>query len=113
MDWITVYITGKPGFKKEVLENLDKARFPHLPGAPENDSLCLVWIDEHASLRDFKMAIGSKIIFKYRLKFFPSLEKYYESLKNDREISFSPQEKALISEMLIRERPKRVYRHSA
>lgn len=113
MEWITVYIAGKPGFKEEVLQNLESACFPHMPGTQENDSLCLFWMDDRSSLRDFKKAIGSKTVFKYRLQFFPSLEKYFESIRSNREVSFTPQERALITEMSTRNGSKRMYKNSA
>ena len=113
MEWITLYIAGKAGFKKEVVHNLEDSKLNYMQGAPENDSLCLFWIDERTSLRDFKMAIGSKTVFKYRLQFFPSIEKYYESIRDKREVSFSPKEKALISEMSAWETSKRSYKNSA
>jgi len=113
MEWITVYIAGKPDFKEEVLRNLDKSNFPFMPGSAESDSLYLLWIDDRSSLRDLKKAIGSKTIFKYRLHFYPSLEKYFASLRKPKETPFSPQERALINEMSEWEINKRVFRFSA
>lgn len=113
MEWTTLYIAGKIGFKEEVLKNLESSKFPYLPGAPENDSVSLFWIDERSSLRDFKKAIGSKTVFKYRLQFFPSLEKYYESIRNNKAISFSPKEQALISEMSSKLPRNRLYKNTA
>ena len=113
MDWSTIYVNGKPGFKEEVLRNLEGSRFPYMPGTSENDSLMLFWIDERSSLRDFKKAIGSKTVFKYRLQFYPSIEKYYEVIRNSREVTFTPQERALISEMTAWQATKRAYKHSA
>ena len=113
MDWITLYIAGKPGFRQEVLENLDRSKFPYLPGTPENDSLCLFWMKDSSSLRDLKKAIGSKTVFKYRLNFFPSLEKYFESIRDKHEITFTPREQALISEMSTKETVRNQYRNSA
>jgi hypothetical protein len=113
LEWVTVYIAGKPGFKEEVLRNLGGSRFPFMPGTAENDSLCLFWMDERSALRDFKKAIGSKTVFKYRLHFYPSLEKYNEAIKTKSDASFSLQEKALIYKMSTWEATNRVYRHSA
>jgi len=113
MEWVTVYIAGKPGFKEEVLRNLEGSRFPFMPGTAENDSLYLFWMDERSSLRDFKKAIGSKTVFKYRLQFYPSLEKYNEAKKSNPETTFSKQEKDLIYKMSAWEATNRIYRHSA
>lgn len=113
MEWSMVYISGKPGFVEEVMKNLEGSRFPSMPGTSENDSLTLFWIDERSSLRDFKKAIGSKTIFKYRLHFYPSLEKYYESIRNKKEYTFTHQEKELIYKMSSLDGGKRQYRNSA
>lgn len=113
MEWITVYIAGKPGFKDEIIDSLEKSKFPYMPGTPENDSVCLFWMDERSTLRNFKKAIGSKMVFKYRLQFFASLEKYYESIRTKGEVQFSPQERALISEMTALETGKRKYKNTA
>ncbi len=86
---------------------------PHLPGSPESDSVCLVWVDERTSLRDLKKAIGSKTVFKYRLQFYPSIEKYYASLPKDSDVNFSTEQKALITEMSTREQIRNAYRRSA
>jgi hypothetical protein len=113
MEWITVYISGKPDFKEEVLRNLDKSNFPFMPGSAESDSLYLLWIDDRSSLRDLKKAIGSKTVFKYRLQFYPSLEKYFASLRKSKETTFSPQERALIKEMTKWDANSRLLRFSA
>lgn len=111
MEWTTIYIAGKPGFKDEVLENLERSNFPYMPGSPESDSLYLLWVDDRTALRDLKKAIGSKTVFKYRLNFYPSLEKYFESIRNKKkEIAFTPQEEALIQSMASNQLE---YRYSA
>jgi hypothetical protein len=84
-----------------------------MPGSSENESLILFWIDEKSPLKDFKKAIGSKIVFKYRLQFFPSLEKYHELIRSSREISFTPQEQSMINEMTQLEASKKAYKNSA
>lgn len=111
MEWTTIYIAGKPGFKDEVLENLERSNFPFMPGSPESDSLYLLWVDDCTSLRDLKKAIGSKTVFKYRLNFYSSLEKYFDSIRSrKKKITFTPQEEALIQSMA---NIHREYRYSA
>ena len=39
----------------------------------------LFWIEENTDLRTFREAIGSKLIWRYRLRFFTSLEDFIES----------------------------------
>lgn len=110
MSWNTIYITGKPGFKEEVLESLEGSDFPVMPGSTGNEQeASLFWIDDSLPLRDFKKAIGSKIVFKYRLQFFSSLE---ELQQQDKNTSFTPREVAMIREMNEWENTQD-YQHSA
>lgn len=100
MEWNTVYVTGKPEFEKDVVDNLKDSGFLFMEGTKEGD-LTLFWIDEKATLRDFKKAIGSKTVFKYRLKFFTSQEQFLEtSKKAGSDNNFTPQEQALIRKMI-------------
>ena len=84
MRWVTIYITGKEDFKDEVADKLEGSDLNYMPGYnggsgdPDLHS-DLYWIDEKVSLREFKEAIGSKLIWKYRLRFYTTLEAYLES----------------------------------
>lgn len=98
MSWNTIYITGKSGFKEEVLESLEDSDFPFMPGSTGNDQeVSLFWIDDSLPLRDFKKAIGSKVVFKYRLQFFSSLEELQR--EQEKNTSLTPREEAMIREM--------------
>lgn len=98
MSWNTLYIAGKEGFKEKVLESLEDSDLPIMPGSTGNDQdIILLWIDDSRSLRNLKKAIGSKIIFRYRLQFFNTLEEW-QRLK-DHVASFTDREEAMIREM--------------
>jgi hypothetical protein len=104
MGWITVYVTGKSDFREEVLKKLESSEVNFMPGytgpSAEADAHELYWLDETVALRKFKEAIGSKLIWKYRLQFFTSLEAFVESKKNDRQHQgFTPEEKDLLSRL--------------
>ena len=99
MNWITIYISGKPGFEKEVSENLEGSDFAFMPGSLEDNGLALYWINERADIRDFKKAIGSKTVFKYRLRFYSSVEEFVESQNNVKFSLFTKEEQALIKKM--------------
>jgi hypothetical protein len=99
MEWNTVYVTGKPDFEEDVVDNLKDAHFLFMEGTKEGD-LTLFWIDEKATLRDFKKAIGSKTVFKYRLQFYTSQEQFEETFKKASDTNFTPQEQALIKKMI-------------
>ena len=89
MGWITVYITGKADFREEVLKKLEGSNVNFMPGntgaSSDMDTHDLYWLDERVDIKDFKRAIGSKMIWKYRLTFFTSLEAFIESQKNIRQ----------------------------
>lgn len=100
MGWITVYITGKSDFREEVLKKLESSNVNFMPGytgaSADMDTHDLYWLDEKVDLRTFKEAIGSKLIWKYRLNFFTSLEAFIESQKNrNKEHEVSPEEDEL------------------
>ena len=97
MGWITIYITGKSDFKEEVLRQLEQSRFTFMPGSSEDRQLSLVWIDERADFREFKKAIGSKTIFKYRLRFYNNVEEFVESKNIKSRNRFTPQEESMIA----------------
>jgi hypothetical protein len=74
MSWITVYIRGNDGFQKHVLSQIENN---WLHGSEDvNHQLLLFWVRDLNELQDLKKAIGSKLIFKYRLRFFDNLEKF-------------------------------------
>jgi len=98
MNWVTIYISGKEGFREDILKNLKDSDFSFMQGYSEANDLALYWIDEKANLRDFKKAIGGKTVFKYRLHFFTSVEEFVES-KNSKSNSFTKEEQALIKKM--------------
>lgn len=85
MGWVTVYIRGKSGFKTEIRNHLHSSDFAYMPGFASEKGLALYWIRDNADLREFKKAIGSKLIFKYRLRFYPTVEEFVESKHNSQE----------------------------
>lgn len=84
MGWVTVYIRGKSGFKPDVLRHLESARVSFLPGFANEKGVDLYWIPEDLTIRDFKKAIGAKTVFKYRLRFYASVEEFVETKFNSR-----------------------------
>jgi hypothetical protein len=100
MNWNTIYITGKSGFEKEVLHNLENSTVNFMPGSmSELDNFSLFWISDKTSLRSFKKAIGGKTVFKYRLTFYCSLEELNQIQENSQTEKFTPQEESMIREM--------------
>lgn len=101
MNWTTLYIAGKGDFREEVLKRLENSRLDFMPGYLEGTrgrQVCeLYWVDESLSLREFKEAIGGKLIWKYRLRFFARLEDATEQQSGD--VIFNPEEQSMVNAM--------------
>ncbi len=117
MGWSTLYAHGKPGFEQEVLNQLEHSSIGFMPGSMgSEENIALYWVDEHTNIRDFKKAVGSKLVLKYRIRFFDSLEslqQYQESrLATD---MFNDQDAAFIRQVVSWEEshPNHHYKHSA
>jgi hypothetical protein len=80
MNWKPVYIVGKQGFEKAVFDALQYSGISFMPGYLHDElqqgEHALFWIDESMTLRDFKQAITSKVVFRYRLRVFEELEDF-------------------------------------
>jgi hypothetical protein len=103
MQWVTIYITGKDDFREEVSKRLESSDLKYMPGYNGGSAETfsdMYWIDERVDLREFKEAIGSKLIWKYRLRFFTSLEAFIESQNKTQKADFSAEERALLAEMV-------------
>ena len=77
MDWITLYVTGREGFKPVVLVRL-KGVILHGSSQPDQDVL-MVWAKGKRSLRSIKLVIGAETIFRYRLQFFTDLNEHLKT----------------------------------
>jgi hypothetical protein len=116
MGWTTLYITGKSDFREEVREKLEDSDLELMPGytgtfSSDEEVHDLYWVDEKINLRAFKEAIGSKLIWKYRLQFYPSLEAFIESQNKAKSADLTPEDLALLAQMkaAARQRKRPVY----
>jgi len=102
MNWTTLYIGGRTDFREEVLRKLENSRIDFMPGYMEGNygrQVCeLYWIDETLSLRDFKDAIGGKLIWKYRLRFYTKLEEA-TTISDHSDMNFTPEEQSILNAM--------------
>ena len=103
IQWVTLYLTGNEDFRKEVREAMDRTELKFMPGfvetQPTGVTHDLYWVDALTPLRQLKEAIGAKLIWKYRLKFYCSLEDYMKASAPSEESGFNEGERRLISEM--------------
>jgi hypothetical protein len=98
----TIYIVGNPGFVELHQKRLDdSSRF--LRGQvtveiPEKE-VQLLWVHGKAELKKLKKAIGSELIWKYRLRFYYELEEFTD--QQDEKVEMSAEEKALMKKMML------------
>jgi hypothetical protein len=83
MNWTTIYITGRPNFQAEVRKKLGNTDLDFMPGYIDNTTTNikhdLYWLSDQTTMREMKEAIGSTLVWKYRLKFFTDLEAFLNS----------------------------------
>lgn len=94
MNWVTIYIRGRAGFKDEVRRKLEYSRLEYMPGnsgdyarAKTHD---LYWLAEGTELREMKKVIGAKLVWKYRLRFYDNLEDFIASEHAGRKVRRLP-----------------------
>jgi hypothetical protein len=104
MNWNTVYLTGRADFREDVRRKLDHSHLNYMPGYIDNSMSRvmhdLFWLDESINLRTFKEAIGSKLILKYRLRFFTNLEEFVQSQNQTHDEPLTKEELEMIAAML-------------
>ena len=104
MGWLTVYVTGKSDFQAEVRKKLLGSDINYMPGytgaSADVATHDLYWLDETVNIREFKEAIGSKLVWKYRLNFFTSLEAFIEAQNAGRKaLEFTAEDDVLLARM--------------
>jgi hypothetical protein len=102
MNWKTVYVSGRHGFREELDKRVYESDLRVMPGATGEGTpdQALYWLDDRTPLRDFKEAIGGKMIWRYRLRFFESIEDFLDTrLRKADDPGFTEREIALIDSM--------------
>lgn len=102
MSWMTLYITGKGDFRQDVRRKLEHSSIPSMPGYMDytpDQPADLYWLDGTVPLRQIKETIGSKLIFKYRLRFYHTLEAFMASRNTQSGEELTMRERQMITEM--------------
>jgi hypothetical protein len=103
MNWTTLYITGRSDFRADVMEKLQSGRLDVMPGYLERAGgqgfYDLYWMNESLSLREVKEAIGSKLIWKFRLRFFTDLEDFFGTKEKTELAHFTKEEQNILEDM--------------
>ena len=98
----TIYIVGNPGFVELHRKRLDdSSRF--LRGQvtveiPEKE-VQLFWVHDKSELKKLKKAIGSELIWKYRLRFYFELEEFTD--QPEEKVELSADEKKLMKKVML------------
>ena len=103
MSWTTIYITGRSDFREEIRKKLEHSDQRYMPGFIESPGDIIMhdlyWLDGRTDLRTFKEAIGGKLIWKHRLRFYKTLEAFLQSQQEKSGTEFSSREQEMIAEM--------------
>lgn len=82
----TLYIKGIKKYKISLIKGLNKSNLiegtDYIQGLSGTD-FALYWLRDDLSLRDFKLAIGAKYVFKHRMRFFNTVEEMNPVTDND------------------------------
>ena len=95
INWTNLYIKGRTGFCEEMIMQLESSNIPFMQGyfydtTPTSEDHEMIWVDESVSLRDIKLAIGGKLIWKYRLQFYSNLNEFMKSMEPELSENQSP-----------------------
>lgn len=85
----TIYIKGIKKYKASLIKGLAKSNLiegvDYIQGLAGDDH-ALYWLNENLTLREFKLAIGAKFVFKHRMRFFNTIEEM-NPIKHEDELS--------------------------
>jgi hypothetical protein len=99
----TIYITGIKKYQISVIMGLEKSDLKegidYIQGLNGED-FALVWIDDQLNLKEFKKAIGSKFVWKHRMRFFENIDDM-KPKKSDNELTDS--DRSLMERILRKE----------
>lgn len=101
--WEMIYISGKPGFINNLFKQLQNADIPTLPGNTEGSQIAAIWVLKGTDLRKLKIALGSKFVFKHRLRFFQSYSDLTGIEEPKPQQNFTKNEREMIRKMIARE----------
>lgn len=96
MNRSVIYINGRNGFEKVLRDRLDDS---WLSSTDSKKNLVIFWLDANTNLIDLKRAIGSNIIFKYKIQFSADPDKTRNTEQVKPAIQLTVKEKAIIAEM--------------
>ncbi len=80
--WAPIYVTGREGFSEKLTEALMQSGLPFMPGyyfeSTAKTDHTVMWVDSSTPLKAYKQAIGARILWKYRIRFFTALSEFLQ-----------------------------------
>src|SRR5258708_4617109 len=102
----TIYIKGIKKYKESLIKGLKKSDLTegidYIQGLAGKDH-ALYWINENLELKEFKLAISAKYVWKHRMRFYDTIEEMNPVVIDD---------KLSESEIKLMEKVKREYHHA-
>jgi hypothetical protein len=100
MNWTTLYISGRPGANVCMTSFLTESKFEFLAGTTDEEGMILFWVPDNFKVRKLKEAIGSKLLFKFRMRFFFSVDTFNtERSRNERRPYFTEDQERMFRDM--------------
>ena len=88
--WVGMYVTGRLGFDQKMERYLKRHDISFMTGSFSATSTYLFWIPDDFDLDSLKRKIGSRRIFKHRLRFFLDVNSFVMSRdKNEKKHNFN------------------------
>lgn len=112
MGWTTLYIVGNSDFTEDVRSRIEQSNLKIMSGSfGAGQGTCfhdMYWVDEKLNLRKLKEKIGSKLIWKYRLRFFLSLDEFMQVQQGQQKnmLTLDEHDLAFIAEMRQMQYPR-------
>jgi hypothetical protein len=76
MAWRTLYVAGREGFNHVLTEGLHESGEDYLTGSFNSDGTYLFWVTDTFDLDNLKSTIGSRKLFKFRIRFFTDIDMF-------------------------------------
>jgi hypothetical protein len=100
MSWITLYVSGRTGIELQLNRFMTKSGSDFLSGTVNEQGLLLYWVKQDFQLHKMKVAIGSKLLFRFRMRFFFSADTFTTARsKNKRLPYFTEDQEQMFREM--------------
>lgn len=100
MVWKTLYTTGRVGSDRVVNGFLRKLKIEFITGSFNQEGTYLFWVTDNFDLKRFRRKIGGKMTFRYRLRFFFSVDSFIAFRdKEEKNHGFTPDQEQMFRDL--------------